>query len=52
MVKEEKARAIENMIIESFQRGQIREKLTEARLVELLEQINQQTKSEPTIKVC
>lgn len=41
IVKPEKARGVENMILGAAQRGALGTKVTEERLVELLEQINE-----------
>lgn len=51
MVKAEKARAVEDLLIRMAQGGQVRAKITEKQLIELLEQVNQQTKSETKIVV-
>jgi programmed cell death protein 5 len=42
LVKPEKARAIEDMIIAAARRGALQEKVSEERLIELLEQVNEQ----------
>lgn len=42
LVKPEKARAVENMILQMAQRGQIQEKVSEDRLRSMLEQISEQ----------
>ena len=42
IVKEEKAKAVEEMIIRMAQSGQIRGKVTESQLIDLLEQISQE----------
>ena len=52
MVKADKARAVEDLLIRMAQGGQVRSKITEKQLIELLEQVNQQTKSETKIVVC
>jgi programmed cell death protein 5 len=41
LVKPDKARAIENMILAAAQRGQLHEKVSEQRLVSMLEQISE-----------
>lgn len=41
LVKPEKARSIEDMILTAVKRGALREKVTEERLIELLEQVNE-----------
>jgi len=43
LVKPEKSRAIEDMIISAARRGSLTEKITEERLIELLEQVNEQS---------
>ena len=43
MVKPEKARAVEDLIIKMMQTGQLRAKIEEAQLIQLLENINQQS---------
>ncbi|KAF9405062.1 Programmed cell death protein 5 [Podila epigama] len=49
MVKADKARAVEDLLIRMAQGGQVRSKVTEKQLIELLEQVNQQTKHETKI---
>ncbi|ORZ22809.1 PDCD5-related protein [Lobosporangium transversale] len=49
IVKPDKARAVEDLLIRMAQGGQVRSKITETQLIELLEQVNQQTKSETKI---
>ncbi|KAL3685650.1 hypothetical protein R1sor_003672 [Riccia sorocarpa] len=48
LVKPEKARGVEDLILRSAQYGQITEKVTEDRLISLLEQINEQTQKKTT----
>mmetsp|Transcript_12208 Transcript_12208/g.24547 ORF Transcript_12208/g.24547 Transcript_12208/m.24547 type:complete len:122 (-) Transcript_12208:821-1186(-) len=43
LVKPEKSRAIEDMIIGAARRGALSEKVSESRLIELLEQVNEQS---------
>lgn len=43
LVKPEKARAIEDMIIAAARRGALGEKVTEERLIDLLEQVNERS---------
>jgi len=43
LVKPDKARAIEDMIIGAARRGAIAEKVSEERLIDLLEQVNERT---------
>ncbi|KAK9811763.1 hypothetical protein WJX72_009653 [[Myrmecia] bisecta] len=52
LVKPEKARGVENILLQMAQRGQIVEKVSEERLISLLEQINEQqaTKTKVTIQ--
>ncbi|KAK9707775.1 hypothetical protein K7432_009985 [Basidiobolus ranarum] len=49
IVKAEKARAVEDLLIRMAQTGQLRGKVTESHLIELLEQINSQQKPETKI---
>ncbi|KAF9374596.1 hypothetical protein CPB97_012010 [Podila verticillata] len=49
IVKADKARAVEDLLIRMAQGGQVRSKITEKQLIELLEQVNQQTKHETKI---
>ena len=42
MVKADKARAVEDLLIRMAQTGQLRGKVSESQLIEILEQINQQ----------
>ncbi|KAG0267086.1 hypothetical protein BG011_009158 [Mortierella polycephala] len=49
IVKAEKARAVEDLLIRMAQGGQVRSKITEKQLIELLEQVNQQSKPETKI---
>ncbi|CAI2192805.1 15912_t:CDS:2 [Funneliformis geosporum] len=49
MVKADKARAVEDLLIRMVQAGQLRGKVSEPQLIELLEQINQQQKPETKI---
>ena len=42
MVKADKARAVEDLLIRMVQAGQLRGKVSESQLIEILEQINQQ----------
>ncbi|GBC05905.1 hypothetical protein RclHR1_00650024 [Rhizophagus clarus] len=49
MVKAEKARAVEDLLIRMAQTGQLRGKVNESQLIEILEQINQQQKPETKI---
>ncbi|KAJ1974811.1 hypothetical protein H4R35_003439 [Dimargaris xerosporica] len=50
MVKADKARGVEDMLIRMAKTGQLRGKVSEQQLIELLEQLSEQTKrSEPKI---
>ncbi|KAF9931126.1 Programmed cell death protein 5 [Linnemannia zychae] len=49
IVKADKARAVEDLLIRMAQGGQVRAKITEKQLIELLEQVNQQNKQETKI---
>lgn len=51
MVKTDKARAIEDLLIRMAQTGQLGGKVSESQLINLLEQINQQQKPETKITV-
>ncbi|KAG0005267.1 hypothetical protein BGZ65_011553 [Modicella reniformis] len=49
IVKPDKARAVEDILIRMAQGGQVQNRITEERLIELLGQVNQQTRSETRI---
>ncbi|KAI3456061.1 hypothetical protein Pfo_012724 [Paulownia fortunei] len=49
LVKPEKARGVEDVIIKAAKMGQIVEKVSEERLISLLEQINTQTTKETKV---
>ena len=49
-VKPEKAKAVENMIIQMAKSGQIQEKLTDERFRQLLDQISERTTKTTTVK--
>jgi len=51
MVKESKARAVEDLLLNMARSGQLREKVGEKQLIELLETISSQSVAEPKIKV-
>ncbi|GAB2299109.1 hypothetical protein Dimus_033181 [Dionaea muscipula] len=51
LVKPEKARGVEDVIIRSAQMGHIVEKVTEERLISLLEQINNQTAKQTKVTI-
>lgn len=48
LVKPDKARSIEDMILNAAKRGALTEKVSEERLIELLEQVNEQMGQKPT----
>ncbi len=48
LVKPEKARAIQEMLIGAARQGAIREKVSEDRLIELLEQVNERSEKRTT----
>jgi len=50
LVKAEKARAVEDMILRAAQTGQLNAKVDEARLIQLLEQLGEQ-KKETKVKI-
>ncbi|ERN05278.1 hypothetical protein AMTR_s00007p00136130 [Amborella trichopoda] len=49
LVKPEKARSVEDVILRAAQMGQITEKVSEERLITLLEQINNQTSKQTKV---
>ncbi|MED6192870.1 hypothetical protein PIB30_013965 [Stylosanthes scabra] len=51
LVKPEKARGVEDVILRAAQMGQIAEKVSEERLITLLEQINNQTTRQTKVTV-
>ncbi|CAL5346280.1 DNA-binding protein DDB_G0278111 isoform X1 [Camellia sinensis] len=51
LVKPEKARAVEDVILRAAQMGQIVEKVSEERLITLLEQINTQTTKQTKVTI-
>lgn len=51
LVKPEKARGVEDLLLRSAQMGQILEKVSEDRLIALLEQINEQTQKAPKVMI-
>ncbi|KAL8152264.1 LOW QUALITY PROTEIN: hypothetical protein V2J09_010024 [Rumex salicifolius] len=51
LVKPEKARGVEDVILRAAQMGQITEKVSEERLITLLEQINTQTTKQTKVTV-
>ncbi|KAK9696920.1 hypothetical protein RND81_08G005000 [Saponaria officinalis] len=51
LVKPEKARGVEDVVIRAAQTGQIAEKVSEERLISLLEQINTQTTKQTRVTI-
>ncbi|KAF7150407.1 hypothetical protein RHSIM_Rhsim02G0154900 [Rhododendron simsii] len=51
LVKPEKARGVEDVILRAAQMGQIVEKVSEERLISLLEQINTQTTKQTKVTI-
>ncbi|CAG8490505.1 7483_t:CDS:10 [Diversispora eburnea] len=51
LVKVDKARSVEDLLIRMAQTGQLRGKVSESQLIDLLEQINQQQKPEKKITI-
>ncbi|KAL0310572.1 UNVERIFIED_CONTAM: DNA-binding protein DDB [Sesamum angustifolium] len=51
LVKPDKARGVEDVILRAAQMGQIAEKVSEERLISLLEQINTQTTKETKVTI-
>lgn len=51
LVKPDRARGVEDMLIMAARRGQIQEKVTEARLIELLEQVAEQTEKKTKVTI-
>ncbi|CAL8469228.1 g8769 [Coccomyxa elongata] len=51
LVKPDKARGVENLVLQMAQRGQITENVSEEKLIGLLEQINTQASSRSQTKV-
>ncbi|XP_057851813.1 uncharacterized protein LOC131061995 isoform X2 [Cryptomeria japonica] len=51
LVKPEKARGVEDFLLSHFRMGQITEKVSEERLISLLEQINEQTKKPTKVTI-
>ncbi|XP_042494755.1 DNA-binding protein DDB_G0278111-like [Macadamia integrifolia] len=51
LVKPEKARGVEDVILRSAQMGQIVEKVSEEKLISLLEQINSQTSKQTKVTI-
>ncbi|CAN9507021.1 unnamed protein product [Ophioblennius macclurei] len=49
LVKPEKARAVENYLIQMAQFGKLSGKITESGLIEILEKVNQQTEKKTTV---
>lgn len=51
LVKPEKARGVEDVLLRAAQTGQIGEKVSEERLISLLEQINNQTSKQTKVTI-
>uniref|UniRef100_A0A6N2MJD1 Double-stranded DNA-binding protein n=1 Tax=Salix viminalis TaxID=40686 RepID=A0A6N2MJD1_SALVM len=51
LVKPEKARGVEDVILRAAQMGQIAEKVSEERLISMLEQINNQTTKQTKVTI-
>lgn len=51
LVKPEKAKGVEDIILRAAQMGQIVEKVSEQKLIELLEQINTQTSKQTKVTI-
>jgi len=51
LVKPEKARQVEDILIRSAQMGQLVEKVDEAKLISFLEQLNEKTKKETKVTI-
>ncbi|ONI10910.1 hypothetical protein PRUPE_4G075200 [Prunus persica] len=51
LVKPEKAKGVEDVILKAAQMGQIAEKVSEERLISLLEQINNQTTKQTKVTI-
>ncbi|KAG1368092.1 DNA-binding protein [Cocos nucifera] len=51
LVKPDKARGVEDVLLRSAQMGQISEKVSEERLISLLEQINNQTSKQTKVTI-
>ncbi|PSC68378.1 DNA-binding protein isoform X1 isoform A [Micractinium conductrix] len=51
LVKPDKARAIEDMILMAARRGQLQEKVSEPRLIELLEQVSEQNERKTKVTI-
>jgi len=51
LVKPDKARSIEDMILNAAKRGALTEKVSEERLIELLEQVNEQMSQKTKVTI-
>lgn len=51
LVKPDKARGVEDMIIAAARRGALGEKVTEERLIDLLEQVNERTAAKTKVTI-
>lgn len=51
LVKPEKAKGVENMVLQMAQKGQLNEKVSESRLISLLEQVNEHSSSKTKVTI-
>ncbi|DBA76993.1 hypothetical protein WJX77_011795 [Trebouxia sp. C0004] len=51
LVKPDKAKGVENIVLQMAQRGQLNEKVSESRLISLLEQVNEQSSSKTKVTI-
>lgn len=51
LVKPDKAKGVENIVLQMAQRGQLNEKVSENRLISLLEQVNEQSSSKTKVTI-
>lgn len=51
LVKPEKARGVEDILLNAAKKGQLGQKVTEDRLIELLEQVNEQTSQRTKVTI-
>ena len=51
IVKAEKARAIEDMILQMAQRGQLKSQINEAQLIDLLENVGKQEEAKSKVSI-
>ncbi|KAK3243307.1 hypothetical protein CYMTET_47028 [Cymbomonas tetramitiformis] len=52
LVKPDKARKVEDMVIGMAQKGKIQERVSEDQLIHWLEQINEQTQTKTKVQIC